>query len=222
MLLDEIVSERLQKDIVSPNQIRLLAQSQSKRVLEQVKKIWGTVNINDAGQRQKKVQEMLSLLNNESRGDAKRGLVVYDRICGQCHLMHGRGFEVGPNITANGRGNFEQLVVSVFDPSLVIGEAYKSVTLRTVDGRVVNGILVEQSPKQVVLKLQGNKLETIASDEIEELKQNEKSLMPEGLEEQMTRQELADLFALLSIEGPYDQAGATKISGTPKNLHAKP
>ncbi len=135
--------------------------------------------------------------------------------------MHGRGYEVGPNITSNGRGNFEQLVVSVFDPSLVIGDAYKSVTVRTEDDKVLTGLLVEQNSQKVVLKLQGNKLETIPIDSIDEMKQNEKSLMPEGIEEQMTRQEAADLFALLSLEGPYDAEKNNTIMGTPPNLHAK-
>ncbi|MDZ4850900.1 MAG: PVC-type heme-binding CxxCH protein [Pirellulaceae bacterium] len=219
MLLDEIAAEKLKKDIVSPNQIRLLASSRSSSILASVKKIWGTVNTTSSAQRQAKIQELGKYLNGAARGNAQRGLVVYDRICGQCHVMHERGFEVGPNITANGRGNFEQLIVSVFDPSLVIGEAFKSVTLRTVDGRVVNGILVEQSPQRTVLKLQGNKQEAFPASEIEEMKQNEKSLMPEGLEEQMTRQEMADLFALLSIEGPIDRPEKTVLSGTPKNLH---
>ncbi len=77
---------------------------------------------------------------------------MYDRICGQCHVLHGRGLEVGPNITRNGRGSFEQLVSSVFDPSLVVGEAYKSTIVATDDGRVLQGLLVEKNDQRVVLK----------------------------------------------------------------------
>ncbi len=88
---------------------------------------------------------MSKYLSNEAKGDANKGWAVYDRICGQCHVMHGRGYEVGPNITSNGRGNFDQLIVSVFDPSLVIGEAYKSYTVLTADGRTLSGLLVEQT-----------------------------------------------------------------------------
>jgi putative membrane-bound dehydrogenase-like protein len=217
-LLEEIAAGRLRKEMVGPNQMRLLAQSSSPVVLGHVKTIWGAVQSKVSEQRQKVVEQKTAFLLKEARGDAKRGLAVYDRICGQCHLLHGRGYEVGPNITANGRGNFEQLIVSVFDPSLVIGEAYKSYTLLTVDGRVVNGLLVEQTPQRTVLRLQGNKLETIPADEIEQFKQNDKSLMPEGLEEQMTAQELADLFALLSLEGPIDAKDNRLIPGAPETL----
>ncbi len=77
-----------------------------------------------------------SFFTRLARGDIERGWKVYDRICGQCHVLHGRGLEVGPNITRNGRGSFEQLVSSVFDPSLVVGEAYKSTIVATDDGRL--------------------------------------------------------------------------------------
>jgi putative heme-binding domain-containing protein len=220
-LLAEIEAGRVRKEMVSPNQMRLLAMSSSPVILEQVRKIWGTIQFNGSEQRQRVVKEKAEFLVKQARGDAKRGWAVYDRICGQCHVMHDRGYEVGPNITANGRGNFEQLVVSVFDPSLVIGEAYKSFTVLTVDGRVVNGLLVEQTPQRTVLRLQGNKLETIPVDEIEEMKQNDKSLMPEGLEEQMTSQELADLFALLSLELPPESKENRLIQSTPETLHSR-
>lgn len=220
-LLDMIIAGQLRKELVSPNQVRSLAQNPDDNIKASVKKIWGNVNTTISQQRQKVVTEYGNFLRWDGRGDAKKGLVVFDRICGQCHVMHGRGYEVGPNITSNGRGNFEQLIVSVFDPSLVIGEAYKSLTVLTKDGTVFTGLLVEQTPQKVVLRLQGNKLQTIPEEEIEEIKQNEKSLMPEGIEEQMTRQEMADLFALLSLEGPYDSEKNSTISGTPPNLHKK-
>ena len=157
----------------------------------------------------------------DARGNAERGWIVYDRICGQCHLMHGRGVEVGPNITANGRGSYEQLLVSVFNPSLVIGEAYKGVTLRTVDGTIVTGLLLERDEKRTVIRVQGGKDQTIPNDEIEEFKQDKKSLMPEGIENQVSAQELADLFALLTQESPPTSKENAKISGTPDNLHSK-
>ena len=218
-LLNEIVSGRFRKELVGPNQVRSLAESSSQDITSAVQKIWGTVNTKGSGQRQQIANDYGNFLKWDARGDARKGLAVYDRICGQCHIMHGRGYEVGPNITANGRGSFEQLVVSVFDPSLVIGEAYKSMTVLTTGGQVLTGLLVEKTDQKIVLKLQGNKLETISSEDIEEIKQNEKSLMPEGIEEQMTQQEMADLFALLSLEGPFDAAQNTTISGTPNELH---
>jgi putative heme-binding domain-containing protein len=162
---------------------------------------------------------MADVLRRDARGNADRGWVVYDRICGQCHLLHGRGAEVGPNITGNGRGNYEQLLVSVFHPSLVIGDAYKSVTLRTEDGTVITGLLVSRDESKTVVKVQGGKEVTLPASEIAEFRQDTKSLMSEGIENQLDPQELADLFALLTLEKAPDQTDNATIPGTPSQLH---
>jgi len=220
-LLTQIVEGKLRKELISPNRVRLLAENTNASIQMTVAKIWGKVNTETNQEREEVIKRMTNMLRRDARGDAERGLAIYDRICGQCHLMNGRGHEVGPNITANGRGSYEQLLVSVFNPSLVIGDAYKSVTLRTVDGTVVTGLLVEKTDKRTVIKVQGGKEETIPAEDIEEFKQDKKSLMPEGVENQLTSQELADLFALLTLEGPPSAKENAKILGTPENLHVK-
>jgi putative heme-binding domain-containing protein len=154
-------------------------------------------------------------------GDAARGWLVYDRICGQCHVMHNRGVEVGPNITANGRGNFEQLLVSIFNPSLVIGDAYRSVTIRTDDDTVLTGLLVSRDATKTVVKTQGGKEVTVLAQNIESFQQDKKSLMPEGIESQLSDAELADLLALLSLEKPPGSPDNSTILATPGGLHGK-
>ena len=219
MLLEEIASGRIRKEVVSPNQVRLLAASDSEAIVEATKEIWGTVRATDSAERQRVVRDMTQFLLEEAHGDARRGLAVYDRICGQCHLMNGRGNDVGPDITRNGRGHFEQLVVSVFDPSLVIGEAYQSVTVLTVDGRIINGLVTEQSDQRLVLKIQGGKTQVIPQADIEAVQKSPQSLMPEGVEGQMTPQEVADLFALLSLQQLPGAQENEVIAGTPAGLH---
>jgi putative membrane-bound dehydrogenase-like protein len=219
LLLDEIAQERLAKDMVGPNQIRQLAASRSPAISQSAREIWGTIRLEESPNRQGVVRGATEFLLKDARGDARRGLAVYDRICGQCHVMHGRGFEVGPEITRNGRGSFEQLVISVFDPSLVIGDAYKSVTVLTTDGRVISGLVTERTEQRIVLKVSGGKLEVVPMDDVEEIHDNTQSLMPEGLEEQMTREEMADLFALLSLEKLPGSEDNRVIAGTPDGLH---
>jgi putative membrane-bound dehydrogenase-like protein len=217
-MLEDMIGGRLSKEIVSPNQVRLLAQSKSEKIRDQVTKIWGAVRVQDSKDRQVIVQQMAEFLTWEAKGNAKNGLAVYDRICGQCHILHERGYEVGPNITRNGRGSFEQMLVAVFDPSLVIGEAYRSVTVLTDSGHVVQGLLLEKSEQRIVLKVQGGKQTIIPINEVEEIKQNQKSLMPEGIEQQLSKQEMADLFALLCLEPSLESGEKSVIPGTPTGL----
>jgi putative heme-binding domain-containing protein len=82
--------------------------------------------------------------------------------------------------------------------------------------------LAEDSPAKLVLKIQGGKLESIPKDEIEEAKVSSKSLMPEGLESQMTAQELADLYALLTLEKTPGTQPNSLIPETPTTLHSVP
>ncbi len=219
LVLEQVAAEKLNRDLIGPNQVRRLAQSKSAELNSLVQKVFGEVRTENADDRQKVVREKSEFLYSVARGDIERGWKVYDRICGQCHVLHGRGLEVGPNITRNGRGSFEQLVSSVFDPSLVVGEAYKSTIVATDDGRVLQGLLVEKNDQRVVLKVQGGKLETIPADEIDTIKTSLKSLMPEGVELQLTNQEIADLFALLSIDIPPEGGDPVRVPGTPSNLH---
>jgi putative heme-binding domain-containing protein len=128
--------------------------------------------------------------------------------------MYGEGAEVGPDITRNGRASFEQLISNVFDPSLVIGSAYQAQTVVTTAGRVVTGLLVENSPQRVVLKVQGDKQEVIPRDEVEEQKTSPLSLMPEGLEKQLQPRELHDLFAWLTLDRPPEDPAARFLPGS--------
>jgi putative heme-binding domain-containing protein len=136
---------------------------------------------------------------------------VFHRVCGQCHKIHGEGQEVGPDITLNGRSNLEQLLSNVLDPSLVIGASYQARIAVTSDGRVLTGLLVEDSPQRVVLKIQGGKVEVIGRDDLEELRLSPLSMMPEGLETQLQPQELWDLFAFLTLDKPPADATARRI-----------
>ena len=149
-----------------------------------------------------------------SEGDPIAGRVVFKKVCGQCHKMYGEGAEVGPDITRNGRASFEQLLSNVFDPSLVIGVSYQGTTVVTNDGRVISGLLAEDSPQRVVLKVQGDKQEIIARTDIDEVVPSKLSLMPEGLEKQIQPQEMRDLFAYITLDKPPEDAEARLLIGS--------
>jgi putative heme-binding domain-containing protein len=154
-------------------------------------------------------------LLTKTPGDPHRGIAVFNKLCGQCHKIHGQGQEVGPDITLNGRSSYDQLLSNVFDPSLVIGASYQARTVRTFDGLVIAGLLVEDGEQRVVLKVQGGKLEAIARDDVEAIKVSELSLMPEGVEKQLSPQEIADLFAFITLDKHPDVPDAKYIPGTP-------
>ncbi|MBL9091356.1 MAG: dehydrogenase [Planctomycetaceae bacterium] len=211
-LLDAVDSGTIPKDAVNVNQVRKLLKLGDKELTSRVEANWGKLRTDRNPQREQVVNKMRDLVRN-GHGDAVRGQAVFSRLCGQCHKIHGQGQDVGPDITVNGRSNFEQLLSNVFDPSLVIGGAYQPRIVSTGDGRVLTGLLVEDSPQRVVLKLQGGKLETIARDNIDEVETSKLSLMPEGVETQYKPQEIVDLFAFLRLDKPPTDPAAKTLTG---------
>jgi len=152
----------------------------------------------------------------EKSGDAARGEAVFrrsDLSCMKCHAVSAAGGQVGPDLSAVGPiSPIDFLATSVLNPDQAIKEAYISRVIATVDGRVLQGIVVDRSAERIVLKDATGAVHTIAAADIDDEVEG-KSLMPKGLVKFMTRQELVDLIKFLSQLGrPGDYA----IRSTPR------
>jgi putative heme-binding domain-containing protein len=213
-LMQAIAEKKVAPEALNVNQVRRLFASKDAQLIEQVRKQWGTLREERNPEREQVVKEMRGLLQ-KTPGDPMKGIAVYKNLCAQCHKLHGEGMEVGPDITSNGRNDFEQLLSNVFDPSLVIGAAYQATTVLTKKGQVITGLVVEDNPQRLVLKVQGGKVETIARGDIDEVLVSKLSMMPENLEKQLKPQEIADLFAYLVLDKPPSDPTARRIAGAP-------
>jgi putative heme-binding domain-containing protein len=214
-LLAAVGRKELSPDVLNVNQVRRLLASRDPELVKQVKAHWGTLRDGRNPEREQVVAHMRKLLQGK-RGNPAAGLKVFRNLCAQCHKIYGEGVEVGPDLTSNGRGSFEQLLSNVFDPSLVIGAGYQATTVVTTSGQLFTGLLVEDSPRRVVLKTQGGKLEAVPRAEVESVTVSKVSMMPEQLEKQLRPQEIIDLFAFLTLDRPPGDARARLIPGTPR------
>ena len=213
-LLAAIADKTVPASALNTNQIRKLQNLKDVAIRNQAKALLGTVREGRNPQRELIVGQMRNFLR-KTPGDPVAGQAIFKKLCAQCHKIYGEGQEVGPDITSNGRNDFEQLLSNVFDPSLVIGTGYQATTVAAKDGRVLTGLLAEDSPQRVVLKLQGGKTETIPRSDVEEKKISDVSLMPEDVEKQLTAREIADLFAFLALDRPPDDPKARLLPGAP-------
>jgi putative membrane-bound dehydrogenase-like protein len=209
-LLETIGAGRIPASALNINQVQRLLALKDQELTGAVNRHWGSIRTTRDPAREQLVGEMRKLIRGTT-GEAHRGIEVFNRVCGQCHKIYGQGQDVGPDITANGRASVEQLLSNVFDPSLVIGAVYQARIVQAADGRIVTGLLVEDSHQRIVLKVQGGKQETIAREDVEAMKVSELSLMPEGLEKQLKPQEIADLFAFLSLDKHPDDPASQPI-----------
>lgn len=214
-LLAAISEKQIPADALNLNQLRRIAAFRDDALQTQFRQLYGAIREGRNPNREQVYWRMRDFLSG-TPGDPHAGGAVFKKVCAQCHKIYGEGAEVGPDITRNGRNNWEQLLQNVFDPSAVIGPGYQAWQVATADGRVLTGLPVEDSPQRIVLKLQGGKLETIPRDQIDEHKVSELSMMPEELEKQLTPQELADLFAYLALDRPPGDPEARLLNGAPE------
>ena len=211
-LIEQIAADTIAPAKVNVNQVRKMLSFDDEELSSMVAKHWGTLRTERSPGREQVIAQMQKLITS-SPGNPVQGAAVFEKVCGQCHKIYGKGFDVGPDITANGRGNLEQLLSNVFDPSLVIGADYQARTVITIDGRVETGLLAEANDQRVVLRPQGGKEIVIARDEIESMGVSKLSLMPEDLEKQLEPQEIVDLFAFLTLDRPPSDPDAKSIQG---------
>jgi putative heme-binding domain-containing protein len=218
-LLDDVLAGKLPRDTLHVNHLRTILEGNDREAIWAVEKEWGQVRKTRSPEREDVVTTTLAELRG-TPGDPLAGKAVFSKHCSRCHVIWGEGTTVGPDLTANGRASFEQLVASVLDPSLVIGPGYESTVIVTTDGRVLTGLVVEESASRVVLRREGGSSETIRRSELKYAKATELSLMPEGLESLLPGDDLRDLFAFLALDAPPDGERPVPIAGAPEWLGA--
>jgi putative heme-binding domain-containing protein len=218
-LLDAVLANELPKGVLNANHLRKILESNDRDALWAVEKAFGKVREERNPAREKVVAELGAYLRDQI-GDARRGQTVFRNLCAQCHTIYGEGGKVGPDITANGRASFEQLLSNVLDPSLVIGPAYQVTTVVTKDGRNLTGLIAEDNEQRVVVRMPGEGEETVSRNNVKYTRVSKLSMMPEGIETYVDRKDLADLFAFLSLDQSPEHPAAKLIPGAP-NLPPK-
>jgi putative membrane-bound dehydrogenase-like protein len=138
------------------------------------------------------------------RADAARGKLIFKKTCSTCHRLENVGVEVGPDLLSALRNKTrDQLLVDLFDPSREVDPRYINYLVMTKPGRVFSGLIAAETATSVTLRRAEKAEDTILRAEIEEIQATAKSLMPENLEQQLTKQDAADVIAYLqSVAAP--------------------
>ncbi len=213
-LLEAVREGKLPRSTLTAHHLRRILESNDREAVWAVEKTWGAVRAERSPERERVVAEMAELLRKQP-GDWRSGEDVFRRHCAQCHAIHGEGKNVGPDLTSSGRATFEQLLASVFDPSLVIGPGYETTTVVARDGRNLTGIVTEDGEGRIVLKLPGGEESAVARANVKYKLSSRLSMMPEGIEAALAPKEIADLFAFLSFDRHPRDPDARLISGAP-------
>jgi putative membrane-bound dehydrogenase-like protein len=211
-LIDAVEAKRLDRNALNVNQLRRMLAAGDEKLKQRVAAVWGQVRAERSPEREKVIARLRESLA-KGPADPWAGKAVFEKTCAQCHVLFGKGNTVGPDITASGRDSLDMLLSNLLDPNLVIGAGYQAWTLVDRSGRVLSGLLVEDAPQRVVLKVAGGKEEVVARGEVQTLERAEVSLMPEDLEKTTTEQEFRDLIAYLRYEEAPPEPVAVTLAG---------
>lgn len=138
----------------------------------------------------------------KTAGDPARGREVFNKRCAVCHRFGGQGHAVGPDLSALTDKSNEALMIAILDPNRAVETKYLGYTATTVNGRIYTGLLTAETSNSVTLLAQEGKRHTLLRSEIDVLASSGKSLMPEGLEKDLSAQDLADVMEYLRAGAP--------------------
>jgi putative heme-binding domain-containing protein len=180
-------------------QVRRILLHNDPKLHERAEKLWGQVRSATSREKQGRILAVTQILA-KGASDAARGKPLVAKHCLTCHQLFGEGVQIGPELTAADRKNLEVLLPNIIDPSAVIREGYQQYIVASVDGRILSGLLAENTADKVTILDAKGVRTTLRKTEIESMTRAETSLMPEGILDTLADQELRDLFAYLRSE----------------------
>ena len=135
------------------------------------------------------------------KGDAVHGATVFKIACEVCHDYLGQGKVVGPNLKAYYNKSVSDFVTAILDPNAAVEPRYVSYAITTRDKRTLVGVIANESAASLEVVQPGGIRETILRPDIKSITATGMSLMPDGLEQAITLQDMADLIAYLKSGG---------------------
>ena len=130
-------------------------------------------------------------------GGVDNGKAVFRRVCVACHKVYGEGADLGPDMNGVGkRLNSYKLVESIIDPNADIADQYLSTSVLTSDGRSIVGLLVSETPDELVI-FDGKEKKAVKVADVDERTKLRQSSMPEGLAATLSPNEFLDVIEFL-------------------------
>lgn len=134
----------------------------------------------------------------EMEGHAERGRGVFLAACSGCHVFGEEGSSFGPDLGTVSHWSPHAMLEAILAPSRAVADGYEMWRIERSGGVVHSGVMRSETATAVTLAMEGGVEITIPRTEIDAMAQLEGSSMPEGLEESISMEEMADLIAFLT------------------------
>lgn len=190
----------IQTDVIHRSELNLLQQQQllnhpdeqirtaANKCLQQI----------DSTDRQEVINRFTAAINSE--GIADDGAAVFRKHCSTCHQLRESGVPVGPDISNYSGKPPLALVTAIMDPNQAVDPRYLSYAVVLRDGRTLSGLITSESDNGLIVLSPEGKRHSLLRSEIETLRSTGKSLMPEGLHQNLTISDVNHLWAWLRTQ----------------------
>jgi putative membrane-bound dehydrogenase-like protein len=166
-------------------------------VQKQAEDLYAALNADEAQQRAK----LESLLTEVHNGDVRRGQAVFHgqkAACSSCHSVGYVGGKLGPDLTKIGSIRTERdLLESIVFPSASFVRSYEPFIVSTKSGKQINGLIKKDAADEIVIATGADQEVHVLRADVDEVQPSTVSVMPAGLDQQLSKQDLADLIAFL-------------------------
>ncbi len=133
----------------------------------------------------------------QARGQAAHGEALFQQHCAVCHRLRGEGQGAAPDLASVVDRSPERMLIAILDPSRAVEDRYVNYVARLKDGDEHSGMLSGESANSVTLISPSGLRETVLRADLDSLVSTRLSLMPEGFEQLLQPQDIADLLAHL-------------------------
>jgi putative heme-binding domain-containing protein len=178
--------------------VRQLLALEQTPVTDRLRAVWGEIRPPSADKKQR-IEQFKSQLTADvlKSADLANGRAIFSTKCATCHKLFDAGSKLGPELTGAQRTSLDYVLDNVLDPNAIVPREYRASVLRLTDGRIVQGVIVEESPQTLAVQTPNETLRLPVGD-IEARKESGLSMMPEGLVDQLSADAIRDLVAYLA------------------------
>jgi len=193
LFLDAVEAGSIARGEIDPARIQLLKAHPDKNIAQRVAQIFLS---SPSGARLAVIKEYQSSLS--TKGDISQGKEIFKKVCSACHRLENVGTSVGADLNGIRNRGLPAVMLNILDPNREVKPKYLTYVLVDVKGRSTTGMITAENANSITLQKPDGTSTTILRTEMEVLQSTGLSFMPEGLEKQVNKQQMADLLSYLN------------------------
>lgn len=196
-LLVAIEQGKIPKSHVTAWHARQMGDMNDKKLAQKLEEVWGAIR-QTPEQKLNEIAAVNRLMRDVGSSDSlmSNGEKLFAKNCANCHVLYGKGKQVGPDLTGSNRKDLSYLLENILDPSSSVADTFRTSIIALEDGRSITGVVLKQT--DTILEVQtAENIVVIDRSDIENLKKTDKSLMPEGLLNDYTDEQKQALLVYL-------------------------